>query len=80
MGVSYLDILQWIKIHKSSFDYLVSIIMLTIRNTICFRYQSQFENSVYICKVCADNGTPVVVTTKYTNDNQNSWFKYALSG
>jgi len=54
--------------------------MLMIKNTICFRYQSQFENSVYICKVCADNGTPVVVTTKYTNDNQNSWFKYALSG
>lgn len=47
-------------------------------NSKC-RYQSQFENSVYICKVCADNGTPVVVTTNYTNDNQNSWLKYALS-
>jgi len=65
--------------HKSGSVCLISIIMLR-KNIICFRYQSQFENSVYVCKVCADNGTPVVVTTNYTNDNQNSWLKYALSG
>lgn len=45
-----------------------------------YRFQSQFENSVYICKICADNGKPVVVIPKYDNENQNSWFKYALSG
>ncbi|XP_050421962.1 zinc finger FYVE domain-containing protein 1-like isoform X2 [Adelges cooleyi] len=48
-------------------------------NSKC-RFQSQFENSVHICKVCADNGNPVEVTSKYINDNQNSWLKYAFSG
>ncbi|XP_050539578.1 zinc finger FYVE domain-containing protein 1-like [Daktulosphaira vitifoliae] len=47
-------------------------------NSKC-RFQSQFENSIYICKVCKDNGNAIEVTTKYINENQNSWLKYAFS-
>lgn len=50
---------------------------------ICYRYQHQFENCVFVCKTCHVNGKEVVVTPEYSGSRETSWFglaKYAWSG
>ncbi|KAJ4445116.1 hypothetical protein ANN_06915 [Periplaneta americana] len=47
------------------------------------RYQHQFENCTYICKLCHSNGKEVVVSPKLTSSSDTSWLglaKYAWSG
>ncbi|XP_067011920.1 zinc finger FYVE domain-containing protein 1 isoform X2 [Anabrus simplex] len=47
------------------------------------RYQHQFENCMYICKLCHSNGKEVIVHPKLTSTADTSWFglaKYAWSG
>ncbi|XP_015605591.1 zinc finger FYVE domain-containing protein 1 isoform X1 [Cephus cinctus] len=47
------------------------------------RYQHQYENLVYICKKCHNNGNEVVVTSRTQTQNDNSWYgfaKYAWCG
>ncbi|XP_014242733.1 zinc finger FYVE domain-containing protein 1-like [Cimex lectularius] len=48
------------------------------------RYQHQYENIFYVCKICYSNGKEVRVTPKYSTTNDGSWFevitKYAWSG
>ncbi|XP_021913704.1 zinc finger FYVE domain-containing protein 1-like isoform X2 [Zootermopsis nevadensis] len=47
------------------------------------RYQHQFDNCMYICKICHSNGKEVVVTPKLTASTDTSLFgfaKFAWSG
>ncbi|XP_039294363.1 zinc finger FYVE domain-containing protein 1 [Nilaparvata lugens] len=47
------------------------------------RYQHQYDNCVYVCKACYQNGKEEIVTARYTSASDSSWFglaKYAWSG
>ncbi|XP_049841718.1 zinc finger FYVE domain-containing protein 1-like [Schistocerca gregaria] len=47
------------------------------------RFQHQYENCQYICKICYGNGMEVIVTPCLTSTSDTSWFglaKYAWSG
>ncbi|XP_076167433.1 zinc finger FYVE domain-containing protein 1 isoform X2 [Ptiloglossa arizonensis] len=51
-------------------------------NTRC-RYQHQYENLVYICKKCYNNGSEIQVTKRIQSQNDSTWYglvKYAWSG
>ncbi|KAG8188420.1 hypothetical protein JTE90_007992 [Oedothorax gibbosus] len=46
-------------------------------------YQHQYENRIFLCKICFERGDKIVVTPKYMESNENSWLgiaKYAWSG
>ncbi|KAK7602058.1 hypothetical protein V9T40_009499 [Parthenolecanium corni] len=47
------------------------------------RYEHQYGNCIYVCKLCYVNGKEVIVKPKYVASNESSWFslaKYAWSG
>ncbi|KAJ8684076.1 hypothetical protein QAD02_019868 [Eretmocerus hayati] len=47
------------------------------------RYEHQYENLVYTCKACHNNGKEVVVTSRVQTQNDSAWYslaKYAWSG
>ncbi|RZF47787.1 hypothetical protein LSTR_LSTR006051 [Laodelphax striatellus] len=46
-------------------------------------YQHQYDNCVYVCKACYQNGKEEIVSARYTSATDSSWFglaKYAWSG
>ncbi|KAF8767343.1 Zinc finger FYVE domain-containing protein 1 [Argiope bruennichi] len=46
-------------------------------------YQHQFENRIYLCKVCYERGEKIVVSPKLMEDNDSSWLgiaKFAWAG
>lgn len=53
------------------------------RNSKRCRYQHQYENKVYLCKMCLTNGREVIVKITAQSTNDTSWLglaKYAWSG
>lgn len=47
------------------------------------KYQHQYQNCVYLCKVCYKNGNKIVVKPSYQTTSENSWssyFNYVWSG
>ncbi|GIY16525.1 zinc finger FYVE domain-containing protein 1 [Caerostris darwini] len=46
-------------------------------------YQHQYENRIYLCKVCYERGEKVIVTPKLKQENESSWWglaNYVWSG
>ncbi|CAL1279685.1 unnamed protein product [Larinioides sclopetarius] len=46
-------------------------------------YQHQFENRIYLCKVCYERGEKIVVSPKLMEENDSSWLgiaKFAWAG
>ncbi|GFY72984.1 zinc finger FYVE domain-containing protein 1 [Trichonephila inaurata madagascariensis] len=46
-------------------------------------YQHQYNNRIYLCKICYERGEKIIVSPKLMEDNDSSWLgfaKYAWSG